>query len=101
MRGITEEQVALFAYVHLEERIPRDHPLRRSGKSIQKAPLRNTHKTAFKNKRLSCAVLPGSRFLPGKTCSIFSHANSYRFATSIPPVSTRIVDHRSSPRRWP
>ena len=28
MRGITEEQVALFAYVHLEERIPRDHPLR-------------------------------------------------------------------------
>ena len=53
----------------------------RSGRSLQRAPERRTHRTAFTNSRLSSPVRPGSPFFPGKKPSIRRHCSfdsSYR-----------------------
>ncbi len=60
----------------------------RSGRSCQWAPERSTHKTPFTNRRLSAAVRPGSRALPGRRSAMRSHCasvSSYRFAIPCTP----------------
>jgi hypothetical protein len=47
-----------------------------AGKSRQGEPVRTIHKTASKNRRLSCAVAPRSPAFPGNNGSNFSHWSS-------------------------
>src|SRR5262245_36043928 len=48
----------------------------RSGRSLQRAPERSTHKTPFTNSRLSPPVRPGSVGLPGNRSSMRRHCTS-------------------------
>jgi hypothetical protein len=47
-----------------------------AGKSRHGEPVRTIHNTASKNRRLSCAVAPGSPGLPGNRGSSFTHWSS-------------------------
>src|SRR5215471_13553307 len=64
----------------------------RSGRSLQRAPDRKTHRTAFTNRRLLRPVRPGSPFFPGSKSSIRCHCSfdsSYRL--TIHPAPNQLI----------